>query len=44
MIVNLNVEVWNYYPISFEEISVAVSLFLKEEKKAVAQGDAKGAS
>ena len=33
LIVNLSVEVWNYYPVSFEEISSSVSAFLKEEKK-----------
>ncbi|MBU1912869.1 MAG: hypothetical protein KKB22_04980, partial [Candidatus Omnitrophica bacterium] len=33
LIVNLSVEVWNYYPVTFEEISSAVSAFLKEEKK-----------
>ena len=42
LIVNLCVEVWNYYPVSFEEISSAVSAFLKEEKKTCAQGDTKG--
>ncbi|MDP3787670.1 MAG: hypothetical protein Q8R05_09065 [Candidatus Omnitrophota bacterium] len=42
LVVNLCVEVWNYYPASFEEISASVSAFLKEEKKACAQGDAKG--
>jgi calcineurin-like phosphoesterase family protein len=31
--VNLGVEVWNYYPVSFEEISAVVSAFLKEERK-----------
>ena len=41
LIVNLSVEVWNYYPASFEEISAAVSAFLKEERKAISQGDAK---
>ena len=34
LIVNLSVEVWNYYPVSFGEITSAVSAFLKEEKKA----------
>jgi len=33
LIVNLSVEVWNYYPVSFEEISASVSAFLKEEKR-----------
>lgn len=26
-------EAWNYYPVSFEEISTSVSAFLKEEKQ-----------
>jgi len=33
LIINLSVEVWNYYPVSFNEISSSVSAFLKEEKK-----------
>jgi len=45
LIVNLSVEVWNYYPVSFKEIASAVSAFLKEEKKAKPEpkGDIKGA-
>jgi len=39
LVVNLSVEVWNYYPVSFEEISASVSAFLKEEK----QGEPKDA-
>jgi len=35
LIANLSVEVWNYYPVSFNEISSAVSAFKKEEKKMV---------
>ena len=42
LIVNLSVEVWNYYPVSFKEITSAVSAFKKEEKKAIVQGDTKG--
>ena len=37
IIVNLCVEVWNYYPVTFEEISSAISFFKKEEKKGRAQ-------
>jgi len=33
LVVNLSVEVWNYYPVSFEEISSSVVTFLKEEKQ-----------
>jgi calcineurin-like phosphoesterase family protein len=33
LIVNLCVEVWNYYPVSFEEIGSSVAAFLKEEKQ-----------
>ena len=33
LIVNLSVDVWNYYPVSFKEITSAVSSFVKEEKK-----------
>ncbi len=33
LIVNLSVEAWNYYPVSFNEISSVVSAFKKEEKK-----------
>lgn len=33
LVVNLCVEVWNYYPVTFEEISSAVSAFKKAEKK-----------
>jgi calcineurin-like phosphoesterase family protein len=33
LIVNLSVEVWNYYTASFEEISTSASAFLKEEKQ-----------
>ncbi|MFH1772616.1 MAG: hypothetical protein ABH872_07365, partial [Candidatus Omnitrophota bacterium] len=33
LIVNLSVEVWNYYPVSFQEITSAISAFKKEEKK-----------
>jgi len=33
LIVNLSVGVWNYYPVSFKEITSAVSAFVKEEKK-----------
>jgi hypothetical protein len=32
-------EVWNYYPVSFEEISASVSVFLKEEKKSDGKND-----
>ncbi len=32
LIVNLCVEVWNYYPVSFGEIGSSVTAFLKEEK------------
>ena len=39
LIVNLSVEVWNYYPVSFEEISASVSAFLKEEKKNEGKND-----
>lgn len=39
LIVNLSVEVWNYYPVSFEEISSSVSAFLKEEKKSEVKND-----
>ena len=42
LIVNLSVEVWNYYPVSFEEIASSISAFLKEEKKSIVQGDTKG--
>jgi hypothetical protein len=31
--VNLCAEVWNYYPVSFEEIGSSIAAFLKEEKK-----------
>ena len=34
LIVNLSVEVWNYYPVSFKEITSAVTAFKREEKKA----------
>jgi len=33
LIVNLSVEVWNYYPVSFKEVTSAVSAFVKEKKK-----------
>jgi len=33
LIVNLSVEVWNYYPVAFKQISSVVATFLKEEKK-----------
>jgi len=33
LIVNLSVEVWNYYPVTFGEISSAISAFKKEERK-----------
>jgi len=39
LIVNLSVEVWNYYPVSFKEITSAVSAFLKEEKKSEGKND-----
>jgi calcineurin-like phosphoesterase family protein len=39
LIVNLCVEVWNYYPVSFNEINSSVAAFLKEEK----QGEIKDA-
>ncbi|MFH1309869.1 MAG: metallophosphoesterase [Candidatus Omnitrophota bacterium] len=42
LVVNLCVEVWNYYPVTFEEISSAISAFKKEEKKSIVQGDTKG--
>ena len=33
IIVNLCVEVWDYYPVAFKQISSVVATFLKEEKK-----------
>ncbi len=33
LIVNMSVEMWNYYPVTFDEIKSSVSVFLKEEKK-----------
>ena len=33
LIVNLSVEIWNYYPVLFKEIKSAVSAFVREEKK-----------
>ena len=33
IIVNLCVEVWDYYPVAFKQISSVIATFLKEEKK-----------
>ena len=44
LIVNLSVDVWNYYPVTFEEIGAAISTFRKEEKKTGFQADTKGSS
>ncbi len=38
LIVNLSVDVWDFYPASFKDISSAISAFLKAEK----QGDVAG--
>ena len=32
LIVNLSVDVWNYYPVTFSEISARVAEFLRQEK------------
>jgi calcineurin-like phosphoesterase family protein len=32
LIVNLSVEVWDYYPVAFKQITSAISEFLKAEK------------
>jgi hypothetical protein len=33
--VNLCVEVWDYYPVAFKQISSVIATFLKEEKKEI---------
>jgi len=33
LVMNLCVEVWDYYPVAFKQISSAIATFLKEEKK-----------
>jgi len=35
LVVNLCVEVWDYYPVAFKQISFVISTFLREEKKGV---------
>ena len=35
IIVNLCVEVWDYYPVAFKQISSVIATFLKEEKKGI---------
>jgi calcineurin-like phosphoesterase family protein len=39
IIVNLCVEVWDYYPVAFKQISSVIATFLKEEKKGVGNKD-----
>jgi len=35
LIVNLCVEVWDYYPVAFKQISLVIATFLKDEKKGI---------
>ena len=35
LVVNLCVEVWNYYPVAFKQISSVISAFKREEKKGI---------